>query len=118
MAGQVDGNYLGSFVAGGTIPAHVRVKLSGGKIAIAGDAEDADEIGTSRCYAELDQPLSVRLATAAGTVKVMAGAAITAGDQIESAASGKVITKAAGALWGIALTAASGDGSIIEAIRK
>jgi len=49
-----------------------------------------------------------------GTVKVEASAAIAVGAQLEAAADGKVVTASGGVPVGVAMSAASADGEIIE----
>lgn len=53
---------------------------------------------------------------AGGTVKAIAGGAITEGTYVKLAATGKIVAGGAGAdrNWGIALEAATADGDIIE----
>lgn len=107
-----------TFIAGGALAAHIRVKLSSGKLAAA--AANEEEIGTTERAAFADgDTISVRLRTAQGTVKMTAGGPITSGAAVNGAASGKIDDDAgAGSVKiGIALEAASGDGSIIEVLR-
>jgi hypothetical protein len=54
--------------------------------------------------------------TSAGTAKMTASAAISAGAVVYKAASGKIGTTNTNARVGIALEAATGDGSIIEVL--
>lgn len=51
-----------------------------------------------------------------GTAAVEAGAAITAGDALETDANGKAITRVAGPVVGRALQTASGAGAFVEAV--
>lgn len=55
-------------------------------------------------------------AIALGTAKVEAGAAIALGQDVQSDAQGRAIPKAAGALNGRALQAASAAGQVIEVL--
>lgn len=52
-----------------------------------------------------------------GVILVEAGGAIAAGAEVQSDASGKAITKAAGVSNGYALDAATADGDIIRIVR-
>lgn len=60
------------------------------------------------------QPQTVRLRTHPGTVPMIASAAIAALATVYPAASGKITSTVQGLPIGIALWAASGDGSIVE----
>jgi len=103
-------------IAAGALTQYVRVKTPGA-LAVAG-ISDID-IGT------VEQPafaagdvVPVRLRTAAGTCKMVAAAAITANAVVYTAASGKISSASTGAVAiGIALTAASADGDIVEVLR-
>lgn len=104
-----------AFTAGAAIAQFLRVKLSAGKLAVAG-AEDED-IGTieEASFADGDK-VTVRTYNAEGSRKMVASAAITQFAKVYGAAGGKVSSTANGAPKGIALAAASGDGSIIEVL--
>lgn len=104
-----------TFVAGGAIPRFARVKLVAGELAVA--VLDDYDIGTIQDAAfAAGEERAVRLRTAQGTEQAIAAKAITAGSVVYTAAAGKVSdTNAAGSFRrGLALTAASGDGSVIE----
>lgn len=60
---------------------------------------------------------TIRLRTAEGTDKVMVVAATSVGDKLYAAASGKASPTPVGKPQWIALSAATGDGAIIEAVR-
>lgn len=93
-----------------------RVKLSSGYPAAAGIGED--EIGVMEVLSlSGDSNCSVRLPNTGETIRVLAGGAITQYAEIYGAASGKVSATPSGPRWGIAMEAASGDGSLIEAMR-
>jgi len=103
-----------TFTAGAAIGVNLRVKLSAGKLAAAG-ATDVS-IGTllAESFADLDIR-AVRLRTAAGTTKMVASEAITAGNPVYAAASGKIA--ATGDVYeGIALEAAANNGDTIEVL--
>lgn len=104
-----------TFNAGGAIAQHLRVTYTGGALAVAG-ADDAG-IGTMEnpSFASGDK-VSVRLATAQGTRKMVASAAITSGVDVYAAASGKVAS--VGSVYiGKAMEAATNDGDVIEVMR-
>lgn len=109
-----------AFTAGAAIAKHLRVKLSSGKLAVAGvgASDEPVEIGTMEdaSFADLDV-VSVRLRNAQGTVKMVAAEAISAGVVVYGAASGKVADTSSGAQIGIALEAALADGDVIEVLR-
>lgn len=104
------------FTAGAAIAQYLRVILSSGKLAAAG-AHD-EELGTleAASFADLDVR-AVRLRSAQGTVKMVAAAAVTAGNRVYGAASGKVDDVANGNPIGIAIDAATADGDVIEVLR-
>ena len=98
------------------IAPYLRVKLTGGFLTIAAAADN--EIGILEERTQNGDTLgTVRLPSISNTVRVTAAGAIASGATIYRAAGGKVSTTVVGTAWGIALEAASGDGSIIEAIR-
>lgn len=102
-----------SFTSGATHARGIRVKLSSGVTAAAVLA-DNNWIGvTQSAVVNSGDPVSVVLR--APTMQMTAAAAITAGAFCYTAASGKVSTTATGAfLVGVALTASTADGDIIE----
>ena len=108
-----------SFVAGAAIARYLRVKLTSGKLAVAGLADK--EIGTicDASFADLDQR-SVVLRTKQGTCLMVAAGAITAGAAVHTAASGKIddAATATGFLIGTAIEAATADGDVIEVLRN
>lgn len=102
-----------TFTAGGAIAQYLRVKLSAGKLA-ACDAADSG-VGTIEEAAFADGDLKVvRLWNAAGTRKMVAAGAVSQYANVYGAAGGKVDDVANENFVGIALEAASGDGSVIE----
>lgn len=116
MSQFVDGNTK-SFTASTAIAKYLRVALSAGQLIAAGAA--VPEIGTleDASFAAGDVR-AVRLRSAAGTVKMVASGAITAGAYCFGAASGKISASAGGTPIGIALEAASADGDVIEVLRE
>lgn len=116
MSQYVDGNEKG-FEADGAIAQYARVKLDAdGKVTVAGASDVDIGVAMREAFAAGDR-IPVRLASAAGTFKVIAADEIATGAKIYTAASGKVNDVAGGVDWGRALEGASGDGSIIEALR-
>lgn len=105
-----------TFEAGAAIAQYLRVNLSAGVLAVAGASDQ--EIGVMRdaSFASGDKR-SVILRTAQGTTPMVALAAITAGDPVYAAASGKVDASGT-VLIGIACTDATANGDIIEVLRR
>lgn len=106
-----------TFTAGAAIAANLRVKLSSGKLAVAGVADK--ELGTllGATFADLDLG-TVSLRNEPGTKKMVAAGAIALGADVYTAASGKVNDTAASTsyLLGTALEAATADGDVIEVL--
>lgn len=118
MPGSNDTGFL-SFEAGGAIAQHLRVKLTGGKLAVAVLADGpGTELGTLEEASFADGDVrSVRARNVPGSRKMVANAALAIGAKVYTAAAGKVGASAAGAfLEGIALTASAADGNIIEVL--
>jgi hypothetical protein len=106
-----------TFVAGAALAADRRVKLTSGKLAYAG-INDV-ELGTIEIdvFADLDRA-AVRLRSAEGTGRFVAAAAISVGADVYAAADGKVNDVGGAEYIGVALTASSGDGCVIEVLRQ
>lgn len=104
-----------SFVASAAITKHSRVKLSSGKVAAAGIAEDWIGTAEDAAFADGDM-VAVRLRTAQGTQKYIAAGAVTAGARVYAAASGKIDDTVSTELVGIALEAATANNDIIEVL--
>src|SRR3990167_5179891 len=99
-----------TFTAGAAIAQHLRVKLSAGKLAAAGITDK--ELGTLEAASFADgDPRAVRLRTAQGTCKMVAGKAISAGAEVFTAASGKISDTFATSSFpiGVALEEATAD---------
>lgn len=93
-----------------------RVKLSSGYPAAAGIGDD--EIGVvEQLRLSTDGNVAIRLPNTGETIQVLAAGAIAQYAEIYAAASGKVSATPSGPRWGLALEAASGDGSLIEVMR-
>ena len=103
----------GADTAAAAIAQFLRVKTTGA-LAVAGVSDV--ELGTMEIAALAAGDATVRYRTAAGTVKMVAVEAITAGNPVYAAASGKVA--ASGALQiGTAIEAATADNDVIEVLR-
>lgn len=94
--------------ASGSVAEHRFVTYAGAQA-----GADANVLGVNR-YAVTDAELMA--VDALGTTIVEAGAAITAGDALETDASGRAITQTNGPVVGRALQAASGAGARIEVL--
>ena len=114
MASIVEGRTR-TFQAGAAIGQHRRVRLSSGKLALAG-AADADGLGTAAREAfAADEYISVHLRNSQGTFLMVANGAITAGVEVFAAASGKIAATGTVSL-GHALTAATADNDLVEVL--
>lgn len=102
----------------------LRVKLSGSTaytVVLAGATDEdigtAGSVSSGNGFGTAGDRVTVFLNTKMGTQKMVAGAAITANAPVYPAASGKVTGVPNGRPIGLALEAASGDGSFIEVQR-
>lgn len=99
-------------LAGGTVAKYAAVKADG--TAQNGASTTRTHIGFAQNAAASGEQLDVRM-THAGTCKAIANAAITVGATVYYDANGRIgVTATSNTAIGIALTAASGAGSIIE----
>ena len=106
-----------TFPKGGTeLAPYLRVFLSSGVLALAGATDDELGVMEQRAF-DTDSTGTVRLNGTNQTVRVVAASAIAAGTTIYRAADGKV-DDSGSEVFGIALEAASGNGSVIEAVRQ
>lgn len=110
-----------TFTAGAAIAAYRRVKLTSGKLAIAGlgVVDEPVEIGTVEhaTFADGDA-VAVRLRGATGTCKMVASEAISVGDVVYGTSNGRVRASASGDPLGIALEAATALDDVIEVLRR
>jgi Uncharacterized conserved protein (DUF2190) len=116
MSQQVESGFK-QFPASAAISQYARVKMaSDGTISAAGLTDK--EIGIAQNAAfNAGDIVNVRLRTAAGTLKMIASAAITRGNEVFTAASGKIGNSAStGWLIGRALEAAGANNDIIEVL--
>lgn len=101
-----------TLTANGALGANLRVKISAGVLVLAG-ASDAS-IGTMEAATFSGATRgTVRLKTAEGTQKMVAAGAITAGNPVYAAASGKVDASGT-VIEGKAIESAAADGDVIE----
>jgi hypothetical protein len=109
MANQFEGPTRPD-TAAGAVAQYLRVKTPGA-IAAAG-ASDVS-IGTMDRECTAAGPCTIRLRTAQGTRKMVASGAITAGNAVYAAASGKIASS--GTVYeGVALETSADDGDVIE----
>ena len=106
-----------AFIANEAITRHTTVKLTGSTgdhVSVCGSNEAnlgfADDTVASGEY------LTVKLKNTGGTLKAMAGAAVTVGAALYNQASGKVTSEAGGTQRYVALEAADADGDVIEVL--
>lgn len=115
MSQFVEGPLKG-FACSGALGQFLRVIFGTSTVSLAGVADSEDGTMENPTFAATETA-TVRLRTAGGTCKMVASAAITAGADVFAAASGKIAPT--GSIFiGKALQAASGDGSVIEVLRK
>lgn len=102
------------FTSNGAIAQYLRVVLSSGVLAAAG--------ATVPCIGTAEDPIlaadtvgTVRLRNAGGTRKMVAAGAITLGNPVYAAASGRVASTGT-VMEGIALEAAAANGDVIEVL--
>eukprot|EP00913_Durusdinium_trenchii_P028456 g26684.t1 len=108
-----------SLPANAALAPYLRVKLSGGYLTAAGATDE--DIGTLEQRLVLQNGVTETVAAivprnATGTRKMVAAGAITQYANVYGAASGKIDDVSNENFIGIALDAASGDGSIIEVL--
>ena len=110
-------NKTPTFTAGGALASNLRVKLNAGKIIVAGATDN--DIGTTdgRAFADGDLIAVVPMGEA-GVRKMVAAGVIAKHAAVFSAASGKISTTGTTGMFprGIAMEAATGDGSIINVL--
>lgn len=115
MSQWVDTNTR-TFVAGAAIAQFLRVKLSGGALAVAG-ATDKDLGTLERPAFASGEQVSVILRNKVGTKVMVANGALALGADVFTAAAGKVGASSTGAyLVGTALQPAAADGDLIEVL--
>ena len=103
---------LKAFTAGAAIDQYLRVKVSSGVLQVATAADQALGTIEVESFASGDV-VPVRLRSAVGSRKMVASVAITAGNLVYAAASGKVAATGT-VVEGIALETSTADGDIIE----
>lgn len=95
-----------SVLAAGQVEVHRFVTAAGAQ---AGDGQNS--LGVSEFPAAGGEMLTVN---ALGTAVVEAGAAIAAGERLQSDADGKAVPKTTGATTAVALQAAAAEGDLLE----
>lgn len=122
MASVIEGKFR-TFKAAAAIPAHSLVKIDGAnedQVAVCALDEGNLAIGVTEdeAFAAADL-IPVRMLGAGGTVKVIASQAITLNSSCYAAAAGEVSDVAgAGIAVGVAMSAASAQGSLFEMLIK
>ena len=109
-----------SLVTGADLVSHRLVKLSSGE-AVYNTATSTDQpIGVTKLNAKDGDDVSITPINKEGTVEICAAGAIALGADVYAAADGKIqalpVAAATYRKIGIAMAAASGDGSIIEVL--
>jgi len=102
-----------TFTAGEDLDAFLRVKAAGRTVSLAGSSDYG--IGATQKDADSGENVAIRLDAHGGTMKMTASGAITTGDKVYAAASGKIAATGT-ILIGTALDTATGDGSVIEVL--
>lgn len=113
MAAYEIPNMRFSAEAGAVVERRRFVKIDSDEKGVKAGAGEA-VIGASIVDAAKGEVLEI----ANGIVMVEAGAAITAGSEVQSDANGKAIPLDQGHVAGIAMTNASGDGSLVAVLIK
>jgi len=115
MATQNDIGFR-TFTTAAALSAHRRVLLnSSGQINVA--SNDATAIGFIQHDAASSDPATVKVGTGPGTFLAVANTAITRGDAVYPAASGKVSgTVVSGVVLGFAFEASTADLDVIEIV--
>lgn len=113
-----DTGYVGFFAADTTLASqYLRVKLSGDRTVTAAGVND-DDIGVCRnIVSTAGDPVTILLTNRQGLTPMVAAGAIAQNAKVYGAASGKITATASGRLIGFAVTAASGNNSVISVIR-
>ena len=115
MAAIVQAGPIGNLIANAALGPYLRVMLSAGKLIVA-EATD-EELGVlDNRVLNADDVAAVVPLNVKGTVRAIAGAAITQFASVYGAAGGKVSSVVNSNFLGTALTGATGDGSIIEVL--
>lgn len=110
-----------SGIAGEVLPIYRFVQLQAdGKFDLVGVADTRADMVTAEAAAADGDLLALQPCASPTIMKVEAGAAVSVGDLVASDATGKAKTAAAAATgqysMGVAMTAASADGEIIEVL--
>ena len=120
MSGQVDVGVRSFLPGSNDIPQFSRVKVTATGCDLAGATDET--LGSAQLAGydpdttrdNFQEKIPIKMYNADGTHQLIASAAISAGAEIQGAASGEIAPLSGGTAIGRALEAASGDGSIIE----
>lgn len=96
---------------------YLRVANNSGNVAIAGATDEEEGIAASRCEST-DEVCAIEPLVPNCVYQCVAAAAVSANADVFRAAGGKISATDNGDRFGIALDAASGDGSIIRVVYK
>lgn len=115
MSQEVVGDYLGRYVASAALKKGVLVKLSSGKLAAAGLAEEWIGVLENETFADGDEA-TIRMRNSHGTVKMLSSGGFSAGAVVYGRASGKVddISTSSAIRAGITLETAGGADELVE----
>jgi hypothetical protein len=109
-----------SLVAGADLVNHRLVKLSSGQAVYNTETSTDNPVGATKLNVKSGEDVSINPLNKEGTMEICAAGAISQGDDVFAAADGKIQALPAGAgtyrRIGMAMAAASGDGSIIEVL--
>lgn len=110
-----------TFIAGETILAGARVKFGANVQTVVLAGETDVEIGTAEFYSGKSSyasgtPVGIVPLTHNGTRTCLAAGAFAAGASVKRMAGGKVDDTGAGAVFGIAMEAATADGDQVEVL--
>lgn len=107
-----------SLEAGADLENHRLIKLSGGKAVYNTATATDNPVGVTKLSGKSGDDVAAHAMNKQGTLEICAAGAITQGAKVYAAANGKIqaLPGAAGTYRqiGVAMAAASGDGSIIE----
>jgi hypothetical protein len=113
---QQNENGLRAFTAGAAISQYRRVKLTSSGQVVHADVDDKG-IGVAQIAADSGDPVTVKLWSAPGTMKMVAAGGISVNDVVYAADGGKVDdVVGAGAAVGRAIEAATANNDVVEVI--
>ena len=118
---HVDEGYR-DFVPGAAIAPYTRVKITGGKlaVAVAGSSDADNEIGVTKGRSVASDDVNMKaiaLRNKQGTVTCTVDGAIAQYALVYGAAAGKVSATVSGAVFGMLMDATGADGDYVEVLR-